>query len=108
MSGKKPKLYVQMVGCKTLVVANGIAELEPHLPDSERIQNHLIYERRACELDKERRPRPLLIVLENGIFNSVLREVRRKIGKDVGGAIHLVAQSGNLPICVVMSRDMVD
>lgn len=108
MSGKKPKLYVQMVGCRTLTVANRITELEPHLPDSERIQNHLIYERRACELDKERRPRPLLIVLENGIFNSVLREVRRKTGKDVGGAIYLVAQSGNLPICVVMSRDMLD
>ena len=53
---KKPKLYIE-TGVKhaiTLVCANKIPVLEPYLPDLKKLQNHMIYERRACDLDKYR------------------------------------------------------
>lgn len=102
---KKPKLYIE-TGVKhaiTLVCANKIPVLEPYLPDLKKLQNHMIYERRACELDKNRKPKPLVIVLENGIFNSVLRELARKGGRVKSlDYINLIVQSGNLPICRVV------
>lgn len=105
---KKPKLYIE-TGFNhgvILVCANKISVLEPYLPDLKRIQNHMIYERRAGELDKNRHPKPLVIVLENGIFNSVLRELARKGGRVKSlDYINLIVQSGNLPICRVVPRD---
>lgn len=105
---KKPKLYIE-TGFKpaiTLVCANKISVLEPYLPDLKRLQNHMIYERRACELDGDRRPKPLVIVLENRIFNSVLRELACKGGRiESLDYINLIVQSGNLPICRVVPRD---
>lgn len=105
---KKPKLYVE-TGTKhaiTMVCANKIPCLEPYLPDLKKIQNHLIYERRACELDKNRRPKPLVIVLENGIFKSVSREISRKGSHfNVLDHIDLVVQSGNPSLCRLISRE---
>ena len=105
---KKPKLYVE-TGTKhaiTMVCANKISCLEPYLPDLKKIQNHLIYERRACELDENRRPKPLVIVLENGIFKSVSREISRKGSYfNVLDHIDLVVQSGNLPLCRLIPRE---
>lgn len=105
---KKPKLYIE-TGFKpaiTLVCANKISVLEPYLPDLKRLQNHMIYERRACELDGDRRPKPLVIVLENRIFNSVLRELACKGGQiESLDYINLIVQSGNLPICRVVPRN---
>lgn len=104
---KKPKLYIE-TGVKhaiTLVCANKIPVLEPYLPDLKKLQNHMIYERRACELDKNRKPKPLVIVLENRIFNSVLRELARK-GRVISlERIDLIVQSGNMPLCRVVPRD---
>lgn len=105
---KKPKLYIE-TGTKhaiTMVCANKISSLEPYLPDLKKIRNHLIYERRACELDGNRRPKPLVIVLENGIFKSVSREISRKGSRfNVPDHIDLVVQSGNLPVCRLVPRD---
>ena len=106
MSKKKPKLYIEVgVGGKTMVCANKLTTLEPYLPDLERIQNHMVYERRACELGPERKPKPLFIVLENRIFNSVLRELARK-GRVISlERIDLIVQSGNMTLCRVVPRD---
>jgi hypothetical protein len=105
---KKPKLYIE-TGFKpaiTLVCANKISVLEPYLPDLKRLQNHMIYERRACELDGDRRPKPLVIVLENRIFNSVLRELSRRCARVISlDHLDLIVQSGNLPICRVVPRN---
>lgn len=59
---KKPKLYVE-TGTKhaiTMVCANKIPCLEPYLPDLKKIQNHLIYERRAASSMKIEDPNPWL------------------------------------------------
>lgn len=100
---KKPKLYVELE--QNLVCANKISILEPYLPTLEKIKNHMLYERRACELYKTRIPKPLVIVLENSIFNSVLRELARKGKVKSLDVIPLVVQQGNLPICQVKPKN---
>lgn len=109
---KKPTLYipVNLGHSMTLISANRILKLEEFLPTLKMLQNHMLYERRACELDPERRPQPLNIVLENTIFNDILGEIKSKgkVPERYKVEIPLIAQSGNAPIARIFPRDSTD
>ena len=112
MKNKKQKYYIENGNKnRSLICANNIELLEPYLPENDKVQAHMIYERLACKKVKERRPKPLLIPVENTIFNALINElVREKHWKRVWEApcIPLILQSNNLPIAIIISRDNVD
>ena len=101
---KKQKLYVQ--GGSTLFCVNNIREAEAILPTSNQLVQHMIYERKLCENDPNRKPEPLAIAVKNTIFNSILGELKRKGYRSMDDSkIDLIIQSGNLPICVLSPVD---
>lgn len=101
---KKQKLYVQ--GGSTLFCVNNIREAEAILPTANQLAQHMIYERKLCENDPNRRPEPLAIAIKNTIFNSILAELKRKGYRPMDDSkIDLVIQSGNIPICVLSPVD---
>ena len=101
---KKQKLYVQSRG--TLFCVNNIQEAEEVLPTPNQLVQHMIYERKLCENDPNRKPEPLAIAVKNTIFNSILWELKRKGYRSMDDdKIDLVVQSGNIPICVLSPVD---
>lgn len=126
---KKDKLYIETkkrrvthLGGKrvrysvssTLICANNIPILEPYLPTNKQLRDHMIYEKRACELARkgelgyelaERKPNPLLIRLEFSIFITVLQALTLKGYDGSPDRIDLVLQSGNAPICSIVVKD---
>lgn len=91
----------------TLLNARKILILEKFLPTLSQLQNHLIYERRACQLFDDRKPQPLAIVVDKPIFNEILKEISRKgeMPEEYKERIPLILQSGNIPIAVILPRD---
>lgn len=91
MKTRIQKYYIesQSGSNRSLICANKLKNAKDHLPTDEQITNHMLYEKLACKNDKERRPKPLLIMVENRIFNALVDElVNEKNGTGFG--MHLV------------------
>lgn len=110
MKTRIQKYYIesQSGGNRSLICANKLKNAKGHLPTDEQITNHMLYEKLACKNDKERRPKPLLIMVENRIFNALVDElVNEKKWHRVWNApcVPLTLQSSNIPIALIISRD---
>lgn len=83
----------------TLISANKIEELAPHLPCEEALTIHMQIQKLELQKDEKYQPKPLIISIEMGIFDKLKEKFNQ-----IEDHIPLVLGGSSIPICLIIPK----